>query len=347
MSVNFEFEKQDPRDTFYGEQSATDAIQAAAQIDLRGVHEGDIADSLVLERIDEVLELLHPKDVVDQHTSEFLDEVKFNEISEGRTWAVAIFAGDDPRSIIAKRVENERFSKFFKHHPLEHYIDYGIYDEASTFVTVIDASDPSNPQVASALRIVEDSEIGLKTINTLASPRLEENPWYPEVEQITGESSYENQDRVRKIITQMFDIIPTKTWAIETMAVLDRYAGKKGEFGEASFPLYAACLQLANRANIDSWISIQDLKPLNQMQEIFSNPWSITPLSVQDYEGEYPTIPAVIRDLPQAQNDLRTADKATAELLIDGVGLSDVYVMPEELQGEAFLNAVTERNKIQ
>lgn len=327
MAIDFEFEIQDPRNDFYQTQTKLEQVEAAAKVD----------------NIDQALELLYPTEQIKAMTEELLEETDFDLKANGRKWAVAILPGDDPRADIARRVETERFSKFFNHHPLEHYIDYGIYDHASIFVTVIDAQHEDGPKAASVLRIVGNSDIGLKTVNTLISSNEEENPWYPEMTDALGEFSYADLPRMRKLVNQMFNIIPENTWAIETMAVLEEYAGKKGEFGESSFPLYAACLQLSNRAQIDSWISIQDIKPLMQMQEIFSNPWSFTPLSVQNYEGEYPTIPAVIHDMPLAQQELRDADPFTAGLLIDGDGMSDAYVMPEELQGVDFLDAVANR----
>ena len=211
------------------------------------------------------------------------------------------------------------------------------------FITVIDAQHPEGPRAASMLRIVTNGDAGLKTVNTLSSPDPKENPWYSEISSLIGEYAYDdNMARAKDMITQALWIIPDKTWAIETMAVLDEYAGKRGELGEASFPLYAACLQLANRAGIESWISIQDLKPLTQMQDIFDNPWQFTSLGVKDYEGNYPTIPAVIPDLKVAQEELRKKNPAIAEAVIDGVGLADFYVMPEELQGEGQIQRVVD-----
>lgn len=325
MAINYEFQQRDPRAGYYDSALESEAVNAAWCVD----------------DIDQALELLYPADRIARLTQEIIDDSNFYEIGNGRKWAVAVLSNDHPSVDVAKRVENERFSKFFDHHPVQHYIDYGIYDEASVFITVIDTEHPQGPKAASVLRIVRNSEIGLKTINTLSTPNIEENPWYPEISTLVGEYEYDDvMEKAKHIIAQAFGVNPDTTWAIETMAVLEEYAGKKGELGEASFPLYAACLQLSNMAGIESWISIQDLKPLLQMQDIFNNPWEFTSLSVQNYEGEYPTIPAVIPDMNQAQRELRSKDPETASAIIDGEGLSLFYVMPEELHPAGYLEMI-------
>lgn len=319
MAVSFEFQQYDPRGDYYESAIQFDTVRAASEM-------GDI---------DSAIELLYPSEEIAALTQEIIDRSNYHEVAQDRKWAVAILTNDDPCAKVAKFVENQRFSRFFNHHPVKHHIDYGIYDKSSVFITVIDAQHPGGPRAASMLRIVTNGDAGLKTVNTLSSPDPEENPWYSEISSLIGDYAYdENMVKAKDMITQAFWINPDKTWAIETMAVLDEYAGKKGELGEASFPLYAACLQLANRAGIESWISIQDLKPLAQMQDIFDNPWQFTSLGVKDYEGHYPTIPAVIPDLQTAQEDLRQKNPAIAAAVIDGEGLGDYYVMPEELQGE-------------
>jgi hypothetical protein len=291
------------------------------------------------------LDLLYPQAEVLQRTADFLDEVNFADIAQGRKWAVALFEGSDPRSMIAKRVETERFSTFFKTHPLKHYTDYSIYDDSSLFVAVIDTEHPEGPRPASALRIVRNSDKGFKSINSLASTDSEENPWVQDLEAVMGSNIVGNRAQLKLIIENALgmDRDASKTWAIESMAVLDEYAGRHGLVGEASFPLYAVCLQESNRAGINTWISIQDIKPLMQMQTLFNEPWQWLTLPPRAYDGPFPTIPASIPNMQEAQQVLRTADPDMGALLIDGDGLQDTYVMPTELQGAEYLEKIASK----
>jgi hypothetical protein len=124
------------------------------------------------------------------------------------------------------------------------------------------------------------------------------------------------------------------------MAALDGYAGHKGSLGEASFPLYAACLQLSDLAGIKTWISIQDVKPLQQMQELFAKPWETLPVSPKAFEGPFPTLPAFIADMEIVEENLRIYTPDMAALLIEGTGLEVTYLMPSELQGTDYLNSL-------
>lgn len=321
MSVNLEFDVQDPRRSFIESEFNRETIHRVGQV----------------ENTETALELIYPNKYITDLSSNLLSEVDYFDKSNGRGWGVFVLKGTDRYADIAKYIENKCFSNFFNHHPLEHYVDYGVYDENSYFVTVIN-TDNDEPIPASVLRVVNNDGAGLKTINTLACPSEEQNPWYPELSDALGRFSYLDQERVRQNLEHMFNINPDTTWAIETMAVAKEYAGKHGEFGAASFPLYVACLQLANRLGVESWISIQDLKPLMQMQRLFASPWDVNLLSVRNYEGNYPAVPAVIPDLNEAQRKLRSEDSEMAALLIDGAGVSLEYVMPDELQGEDTLD---------
>lgn len=289
----------------------------------------------------DAVEVLFPTDSVVRYTEELLDETDFYQKCEGRRWAVMVLAGTDPRSDIAKRVEVERFSTYFGTHPLKHVIDYGPYDASSIFVTVVDTQHPDGPKPASALRIVKNSEKGFKTINSLASPDEAENPWANDIKAVVGEFGYEDRDRIKSVIEKAMHMVPGTTWAIESMAALEEYAKRHGVFGGPSFPLYAVCLQLSNRAEISTWISIQDLKPLMQMQELFSDPWEWLEVPPRSYDGPLPTLPAFIPDMQQAQERLREANPDMGRLLIDGVGMEIEYVMPEVLFSEEYLRKIS------
>lgn len=142
----------------------------------------------------------------------------------------------------------------------------------------------------------------------------------------------DDEPRIAKTVADLYYVDPKESWSIESMYALPDYRGNHGLFGEASFPLYAICLQMSDRAGIKSWLSIQDIKPMLQMQGIFAEPWSTLALPPRMYDGSL-TIPTVIHDMPEAQANLRKKDPNMGELLIDGRGMGDQYVTPEELFG--------------
>lgn len=310
--------------------------QELASITLESIGER-VEEATRCSDIDQAVDIIYPREAVKAETLDTLQNYKFSEKANGRRWAVMIFDGSDPKAIIPKRIELERFCKFFGTHPVQHYNDYAPYDDSSYFVTVIDAENPDAPKPAAALRIVHDGPAGLKTINTLASENPQVNPWAEELaDYIHGFTPAE----AARNIEHAMHADPVTTWGIETMAALDGYAGHKGSLGEASFPLYAACLQLSDLAGIKTWISIQDLKPMQQMQELFAEPWDTLPVQPKAFEGPYPTLPAYIADMEKAESNLRSHAPDMAGLLIEGTGLEITYLMPNELQGIDYLNSL-------
>jgi hypothetical protein len=302
--------------------------------------------------IDLALDRLFPPDEIAQHTQELLDKAGFDDKANGRRWAVMVLDGNDPLVDVAERVETEGFSKFFGTHPVKHYAEYGAeYNKSSIFVTVIDAHAEGGPRAASALRIVKDSPRGFKTMNSLSSPDLIRNPWADEIKAMIGDFGYEDKDRVQQELADIMGIDLSTTWAIESMAALPEYQGNNGGFGEATFPLYAACLELSNRTKeasngeqpIHSWISIQDLPPLQQMQDLFAEPWKRLPeVTPRPYDGDGDTVPAVIQSMDIAQANLEKFNPKMADLMIRGAGLEAQYVTAIELQGDDYLNALVD-----
>ncbi len=295
----------------------------------RGVNDRDLA-----------LELLFPRHEILETTKSILDETGFASKALGRRWALLVTNGDSPESDIAESVLTTVFSdERFGEHPASVAEAYGYYKPASIFISVIDTEHSDGPTPVSALQIVKDSVLGCKSINTLADSDPNHNPWYHDLSQVIGEWGKGDEARVVRIISHLYDVEPGESWSIESMAALPEYRGKHGLVGEASFPLYAICLQMSNRANIRSWLSIQDIKPMQQMQDIFAKPWSTLSLPPRIYDGSL-TIPTVIHDMQEAQNNLRLNDPNMGELLIDGEGMSSHYVMPEELFGSKHLDTL-------
>lgn len=287
---------------------------------------------------DLAVEVLFPQQEVLETTKQLLVETDFAAKALGRRWALLVTNGDSPESDIAESVLTKVFSdERFGEHPASVAEAYGHYKPASLFVSVIDTHHPDGPLPVSALQIVKDSVLGCKSVNTLADSDPAHNPWYQDLSHVIGDWEKGDEPQVAEIVTDLYYVDPKESWSIESMAALPDYSGKHGLFGEASFPLYAICLQMSDRAGIRSWLSIQDIKPMQQMQAIFAKPWSVLALPPRIYDGSL-TIPTVIHDMEEAQANLRAKDPGMGELLIDGKGLSDQYVTPEELFGNDHLD---------
>ncbi len=282
---------------------------------------------------DLALNVLFPDSEVLQTTKKMLDETDFEAKANGRRWALLVTNGDSPESDIAESVLTKVFSDDrFREHPASIAEAYGHYKPASLFISVVDTEHPDGPRPVSALQIVKNSILGCKSINTLADSDPSHNPWYQDLSEVIGDWDKDDEPRIAKTVADLYYVDPKESWSIESMAALPDYRGNHGLFGEASFPLYAICLQMSDRAGIKSWLSIQDIKPMLQMQGIFAEPWSTLALPPRMYDGSL-TIPTVIHDMPEAQANLRKKDPNMGELLIDGRGMGDQYVTPEELFG--------------
>lgn len=270
-----------------------------------------------------------PSDIAEK-VDKLVEMFDIKEVKHGRKWAVVALDGLDPLADVARYIECKRFSESFGMSAQDQVEKYGYYDQSSTFILVLDCEEEV-AKPAAALRIVRQGEAGFKTLNTLSSTTADTNPWYDELSDVFGPLEDLEEGFLSGMLSHAMYIDPATTWGIESMAALEEYSGSHGEFGAATLPLYAACLQLSDRAGIESWISGQDIKPLIQMQKIFANPWEIMGLPPKVFEGSL-VVPTVIPEMKIAQERLRTVEPLAAAFLIDGVGLEIEYVMPQEIQ---------------
>lgn len=176
---------------------------------------------------------------------------------DGRRFGVHVIEGGDPHADIGRSVEAEVFEEFFDNDLHKMKEEYGPYDDASTFLTVIDYEQGKPVGV---IRIIRPSEKGLKSLNDLAQ---QDSPWYG-----VG-------DTLAKRWTEVGND-PQHTVDISTMAVMPEYRSGHAEAG-ASAALYSTCVRWSLDNGYNRWVAIVD-KKIHDMMQTWGEPF-------QHFEG--------------------------------------------------------------
>lgn len=142
---------------------------------------------------------------------------------------------------LGRLVEKQVFVKEFGNDSEEMSKEYGPYENNSIFWIVIDTS---KRQPIGALRVIANSETGLKTLNDIAKPETL------------------GLDPVTVIENTSID--PEKTWDVGTVAVLEEYRGFEHAF-VPSLALYHALYGRAENYGIEHYVSIIDKSAMNNL----------------------------------------------------------------------------------
>jgi len=158
---------------------------------------------------------------------------------------------------IARHIEGKVFSEAFgeeDNSPDRMLEEYGPYDEPglSTFFISVDKETGTATGV---LRIIRNSEAGLKTLNDLEDPLKVKHP-------VSKEGLMEHHG--------MTDL--DECWDIGTVAVLPEYRHSKAAAG-ISIQLYRAMYVSAMEEEVQHFVSIVDKKPLRQLRSYLGVPF--------------------------------------------------------------------------
>lgn len=145
----------------------------------------------------------------------------------------------DVMNDVARTVERIVFEKRFGNDASTMNDIYGPYEDASMFFMVV---DQINAQPVGALRVIQNSDAGLMTLNTLP-PEATDTP----IEEIQAHHHMSSLD---------------DCWDIGTVAVLPEYR-RSGQ--SASILLYRAMTLSAIQHDINHIVSVIDEKPLETM----------------------------------------------------------------------------------
>jgi hypothetical protein len=164
--------------------------------------------------------------------------------------AIGIVAidGNDPAAALGREAERVVFGEFFKNNLDRLRKEYEDYDKSSMFLVAIDGE---KNQPAGVIRLIKNSENGLKSLNDI------ENPKY---------SWSVSRDKLEATMLEpKFDL--DTTLDVATLAVLPEYRSGKDIDG-LSVHLYYAMYQYSLRHDYNQWIGILDTEPLVKIQSL-------------------------------------------------------------------------------
>ncbi len=215
----------------------------------------------------------------------------------------------DPAVELAKQVETEVFGEFFESNTPEFMErEYGPFEQYSTFLFVV---DQQTKQPAGVMRLIRNSEQGLKSVNDLEKP-----PWSKPLGEVMAENP----------MSPDLD----HTLDIATFAVLPQYRQKADPSSPVSSALYHATIAYSLEHGYTDWVAILDDKVLNGLIQPFGEPF-------EHYQGlgsetylDSPASTPVYLNLQRSMDRVQQFDQGTYDFLIKGVGLESVSLPPYE-----------------
>jgi hypothetical protein len=291
------------------------------------------------------LEALFSDERIGQLAEEYLtggnpEGLNLKEMAGDRQFVVAYIPAESPYADIPRSVETKVFAKAFKQSLTEVVEDYGKYDSESVFATVIDVSAPV-PTAAAALRITHyNPELGVKDVNDLLVDNPE-NPWIQEIKDnyFADGEAYNPALAWKRLGEKAIgaELVLEDSLDIATHASAEGYNGQHGEMGGASMLFYHACLRYALAHGKKNLLAIFDLPPLANLQQ-FGDPFdTYEGLEAHPYGGPYDTIPAFCV-METGMQRIRDNNEWVGQGFIDGIGLDQHALLPNEYQPEIYSN---------
>lgn len=316
-----------------------------SQVVFAGVYDGETDPSRL--EAEQRLEERFSDESLHDLCSRFIDGgagIELRSKINGRQFVVAYIEADSEFGDIGRSVETRVFADYFADPDTETPLldtveDYSKYDEESVYACVIDVSgDIIKP--AGALRILSYKEgLGFKDVNDLIEDSPS-NPWLEEIKDRyfdKGEAYDPSVAWKRLGEVACVDIVLEDSLDIATHASAEDYRGKRGEMDSVSMLFYHACLRYTLAKEKKNLLAIFDLPPFANLQQ-FGDPFDtyegVTP---HPYGGPYDTIPAYCV-VDKGMEKIRQHDPLVGSVFIDGLGLGDIALMPNEYEPQKYSN---------
>lgn len=211
--------------------------------------------SLVPEAAAERQDVLVPRYDLDDNTLDTLTSELLHERPPTSDAPIICYSieQDSRYANIARTVEREVFERYFGNTAEQMSEEYGPYEAQSRFLLSVD-QETGKP--AGVLRVIENGEAGLKTLNDLEVIGASDDPRVPHItiDAVTQTHAIETLD---------------DTWDIGTVAVRKPYRATT----DTSVQLYRAMYVSAMEADIKHFVSIIDAKPLQRMTDYLGIPF--------------------------------------------------------------------------
>lgn len=164
-------------------------------------------------------------------------------------FAVYRIRGTNEFSDIARSIETEVFQRFFGNTPQDLCLWYGPYDAYSHFIVAVDREAM---QPAGMMRVIEDSALGLKSLNDIREAPLELS--------LESVLAYHGIDDLRTC------------WDVGSLAVRKPYRGEHNGHVVGTM-LYGTFIASARAAGIQHAVAILDGHAYRQLTEMLGLPF--------------------------------------------------------------------------
>lgn len=189
------------------------------------------------------------------------------EVQGGKPFAVGIIDGTDPRSDVARLTEYSVFQETFGNSYELMEQEYTPYDDASTFIFVVDVE---NKRPFGSLRLIRDNPNGLKTINDVNDPKF---PWGKDFigllqDHLESNPNLHAEDKV-------FD--PSGAFDVGTLGVERSYRKDSFVRDTAKLAICRAALLYTEQQGLRDWIMVIDEDAMSNIQNTFDSPLEFIP----------------------------------------------------------------------
>jgi hypothetical protein len=227
------------------------------------------------------------------------------DTDSAQPFGLYVFRSDDPASELARYLERGVFLEAFGNSPELLTREYGPYEDACTFLCVI---DHRRRVPAGMMRLILPSDAGLKSLIDL------ELVWEEELGEV--------------LLRTGVNFAPERVWDIATLAVGVGYRGRAAA-GLVSLALYQSLIMSAFQSEIDYFVTILDAVVLRAVQGQIKRPFSVFPgVNAQSYLGSKSSLP-VWCDIRTWSRRLAEVDPTLYELFFKGHGLEAAVAPPD------------------
>jgi hypothetical protein len=192
----------------------------------------------------EVAPVYEYKELSPEEEARLIDalEAKKREPAE-KKYEVFLVDGTAPEAQLGRSLEVEVFGEFFKNDEALMQREYSLYEAHSKFLVVI---DHENKKAAGVMRLISNSDKGLKSVNDIAAP-----PWNKPKDELFAENNIKEEDLVH-------------AWDIATLAVSREYRGKTSVASALYHGLYKGSLE----NGITEWVAVLDDNVLQLLEAL-------------------------------------------------------------------------------